>query len=63
MTDELQTTDGKCPTCHRPLKAAGSGGAKGAAILAAFQSGPLTRKEAAERAGCTVGRVGEVLRD
>lgn len=40
-----------------------AGGKKGEAIVAALQANPsLTRKEAAEAAGATVGRVGEVVR-
>jgi hypothetical protein len=43
--------------------AARGGSTKGQAILDYFSAhGPSTRREAAEAVGCTVGRVGEVLR-
>jgi hypothetical protein len=46
-------------------KAAGTGGAKGEAVLAFFKEqgrNGATRAQAAEAVGCTVARVGEVIR-
>ncbi len=44
--------------------AAGTGGAKGQAIIQCFEEHPdgIARKDVAELVGCTVARVGEAVR-